>query len=164
MTVYVEICVGGAETMAELSFGQKISWFLYQKGMGIAKPEYLFATRTGDANWFKIAEALIADNHLEGRNLVLDQLLQTKNYRANPKRPQYLRMMGHFLSKGILDERRRVAKYISDNSALFQANDDVIMGPLITAQRDSDTMTATIAEEALFKIRGEVKVNRQDFR
>jgi hypothetical protein len=38
------------------------------------------------------------------------------------------------------------------------------MGPLITAQRDSDITTATNAEEALLKIRGEVKINREDFR
>lgn len=150
--------------MAELSFGQKISWFLYQKGMGVAKPEYLFAVKAGDTDWFKVAEALMKDNNLEGRSLVLDQLLQTRNYKANPKRPQFLRMMGQFLSKGILDERRRVAKYMVDNSGLFQANDDVIMGPLITAQRDSDVITATTAEEALLKIRGEVKLSRQDFR
>jgi hypothetical protein len=150
--------------MAELSFVQKISWFLYQKGMGIAKPEYLFAVKTGDPDWFKVAEALMKDNNLEGRSLVLDQLLQSRNYKSSPKRSQFLRMMGQFLSKGILDERRRVAKYMVDNSGFFQANDDAIMGPLITAQRDSDTVTATTAEEALLKIRGEVKLNRQDFR
>jgi hypothetical protein len=150
--------------MPELSLGQKISWFFYQKGMGIAKPEYLFATKTGDANWFKVSEALIKDNHLQGRNLVLDQLLQAKHYRPNPKRQSFLRMMAQFMTKGILDERRRVTKFMVDNPTLFQANDDVIMGPLITAQRDSDIMTATNAEEALLKIRGEVKVNRQDYR
>lgn len=150
--------------MPELSLAQKISWFLYQKGMGIAKPEYLFATRTGDANWFKVSEALMKDNHLEGRNLVLDQMLQAKNLRPGPKRSQYLQLMGKFLTKGILDERRRITKYMLDNPSLFQSSDDVIMGPLITAQRDSDTITATNAEEALLKIRGEVKINRQDFR
>lgn len=150
--------------MAELSFGQKISWFFYQKGMGVAKPEYLFATKPGDADWFKVSETLMKDNHLEGRSVVLDQLLQTRNFKAHPKRNAFLRMMSQFLSKGILDERRRVAKYILDNSSLIQPSDDVIMGPLITAQRDSDIITSTTAEEALLKIRGEVKVNRQDFR
>ena len=150
--------------MPELSFAQKISWFFYQKGMGIAKPEYLFATKTGDANWFKVTEALMKDNNLEGRNLVLDQLLQTKNLRPGPKRLPYLQVMGKFLTKGILDERRRITKFMVDNPAVFQASDDAIMGPLITAQRDSDTITATYAEEALLKIRGEVKINRQDYR
>jgi hypothetical protein len=150
--------------MPELSFGQKIVWFFYQKGMGIAKPEFLFATRTGDEQWFKISDALFKDNNLEGRNLVLDQLLQSRNFKGHPKRPQFLKMLGQFLNKGILDERRRVAKYINDNPGLFQATDDVILGPLITAQRDSDTVTATIAEEALLKIRGEVKIDRRDFR
>jgi hypothetical protein len=150
--------------MPELSLVQKISWFFYQKGMGIAKPEYLFATKTGDANWFKISEALMKDNHLEGRNLVLDQLLQSKNFRPGPKRSPYLQLMAKFLTKGILDERRRVTKFILDQPTLFQATDDVVMGPLITAQRDSDITTATNAEEALLKIRGEVKINRQDFR
>jgi hypothetical protein len=150
--------------MPELSLAQKVSWFFYQKGMGIAKPEYLFATKTGDANWFKVSEALMKDNNLEGRSLVLDQMLQVKNLRPGPKRSPYLQLMGRFLSKGILDERRRITKFMVDNSSVFQASDDLIMGPLITAQRDSDTITATYAEEALLKIRGEVKLNRQDFR
>ncbi|MCI0413268.1 hypothetical protein L0222_10780 [bacterium] len=150
--------------MADLSFGQKVAWFLYQKGMGVAKPEFLFATKTGDENWFKIADVLIKDNHLEGRNLVLDQLLQIKNFRGHPKRTHFLRLLGRFMSKGILDERRRVVQYISDNPGLFPATEDVIMGPLITAQRDSDTVTATLAEEALLKIRGEVKRSKDDFR
>lgn len=150
--------------MSELSLGQKISWFFYQKGMGVAKPEFLFATRPGDAQWFTIADVLMKDNNLEGRNLVLDQLLQGRHFRSHPKRTQFLGLMGRFLNKGILDERRRVVKYISDNASLFQANDDIILGPLITAQRDKDTITANLAEEALFKIRGEVKHTKDEFR
>jgi hypothetical protein len=150
--------------MPELSFGQKLAWFFYQKGMGIARPEFLFATKTGDEQWFKISDVLFKDNNLQGRNLVLDQLLQSRNFKGHAKRTQFLKMLGQFLNKGILDERRRVAKYISENPGLFQASDDTIMGPLITAQRDSDTITATTAEEALVKIRGEVKVDRRDFR
>jgi hypothetical protein len=150
--------------MAELSLGQKVAWFFYQKGLGVAKPEFLFVTKPGDQEWFKIADVLMKDNHLEGRSLVLDQLLQARNFRSHPKRNEFLRMLARFLSKGILDERRRVARYLSDNSGLFQRNDDIILGPLITAQRDKDTMTATIAEEALLKIRGEVKESKEDFR
>ena len=150
--------------MAELSLGQKIAWFFYQKGMGVAKPEFLFVTKPGDQEWFKIADVLMKDNHLEGRSLVLDQLLQARNFRSHPKRNEFLRMLARFLSKGILDERRRVAQYLSDNSVLFQRSDDIILGPLITAQRDKDTMTATVAEEDLLKIRGEVKESKEDFR
>lgn len=150
--------------MAELSLGQKIAWFLYRKGMGVAKPEFLFVTKTGEPQWFQIADVLIKDNNLEGRNLVLDQLLQARNFRSHPKRTQFLTLMGRFVSKGILDERRRVVKYVSENPELFQRNDDVILGPLITAQRDKDIITATMAEEALLKIRGEVKESKEDFR
>jgi hypothetical protein len=150
--------------MPDLSFGQKISWFFYQKGMGVAKPEYLFATKPGDSDWFKISETLIKDNNLKGRSVVLDQLLQARNFKAHPKRSSFMRMTAHFLSKGIIDERRRVAKYILDNSGFFLSSDELIMGPLITAQRDSDVITANTVEEALLKIRGEVKLNREDFR
>jgi len=150
--------------MGELSLVQKIAWFFYQKGIGVAKPEFLFAIKPGAQEWFKIADVLMKDNHLEGRGLVLDQLLQGRNFRAHPKRTEFMRMMGKFLSKGILDERRRIARYMSENSGLFQRNDDVILGPLITAQRDKDTVTATLAEEALLKIRGEVKESKEDFR
>ncbi len=150
--------------MAELSFGQKISWFLYQKGMGVAKPEFLFFTKPGETDWFQVSDVLMKDNNLEGRNLVLDQLLQSKHFKQHPKRSQFLKMMGSFLNKGIIDERRRVCRYICDNPGLFTATDDVILGPLITAQRDSDTITSSTAEEALLKIRGEVKYNKSDFR
>ena len=150
--------------MSELSLGQKISWFLYQKGMGVAKPEFLFVTKAGDEQWLKIVDVLIKDNHLEGRNLALDQLLQPRNFRGHPKRFEFLKLMGRFLNKGILDERRRVVSFISDNASLFQEKDDILMGPLITAQRDHDTITATKAEEALLKIRGEVKRSKDDFR
>ena len=150
--------------MSELSLGQKIAWFLYQKGMGVAKPEFLFVTKAGDEEWLKIVDVLIKDNHLEGRNLALDQLLQPRNFRGHPKRFEFLKLMGRFLNKGILDERRRVVSFISDNASMFQEKDDILMGPLITAQRDHDTITATKAEEALLKIRGEVKRSKDDFR
>ena len=150
--------------MSELSLGQKISWFFYQKGMGVVKPEFLFATKPGDPQWFQIVDVLMKDNNLEGRNLVLDQLLLARHFGGHPKRMGFLTLMGRFVNKGILDERRRVVKFISDNANLFQANDDVILGPLITAQRDKDTITATLAEEALFKIRGEVKRTKDEYR
>ena len=51
--------------MPEASLGQKISWFMYQKGLSaIAKPDYLVMTKFADDEWFKIAEALIKDNKL----------------------------------------------------------------------------------------------------
>lgn len=150
--------------MAELSFGNKIAWFLYQKGMGVAKPEFLFMLKPGDAQWFQLSETLMKDNNLQGRSLVMDQLLRPTHFRNHPKRLQFLRMLAQFLSKGILDERRRAAKYIDDNPGLFDPADDVIMGPLFTAQRDSDTVTATTAESAMIKIKGEVKQTRKDFR
>jgi hypothetical protein len=56
--------------------------------------------------------------------------------------------------KGIVDERRRAAKYIDDNSDLFKPSDDAIRGPLITAQRDKDIVTANTAESALEKLGG----------
>ena len=150
--------------MAEIGLGQKISWFLYQKGFGIAKPEFLLMTRVGDPKWVQIAETLFKDNHLEGRSLVLDQILQMRHFQNHPKRNQYLRMLGQYLSKGIIDERRRVARYLDDNSGLFSANDEGIIGALITAQRDKDQITAVTAESAVLKIRGEVKESRKDFR
>jgi len=140
--------------MSEFSLIQKVSWFLYQKGIGIARPEFLFITKFGDAKWFEIAEVLIKDNHQEGRALVLDQLLQMSTFRPNPKRPQYIRMLAQFISKGILDERRRAVKYIDDNSNLFSPQDEIIRGHLITAMRDKDTVTANTAELAIEKLGG----------
>ena len=140
--------------MGDIGFGTKFSWFLYQKGMGVAKPDFLFMAKFGDPQWFQIAQTLIKDNHLEGRSLILDQLLRAQNFRNNPKRPQYLRMLAEFLTKGILDERRRVVKYIDENAGIFMPPEDVIRGPLITAQRDKDTITANTAESALQKMGG----------
>ncbi len=141
-------------SMTEFSLLQKISWFLYQKGMGIARPEFLFMTKFGDAKWFEIAEVLMKDNNLEGRTLILDQLLKMNNFRPNPKRPQYLRLLSQFMSKGILDERRRAVKYVDDNSNQFSKQDEVIRGYLITAMRDKDTVTANTAESAIEKLGG----------
>lgn len=140
--------------MSQFSFMQKVSWFLYQKGIGIARPEFLFMTKFGDQKWFEIAEVLMKDNHLEGRSLILDQLLQMSHFRPNAKRPQYIRLLSQFMSKGILDERRRSVKYIDDNSTLFSPQDEVIRGHLITAMRDKDTITANTAESALEKLGG----------
>lgn len=150
--------------MAEASFGQKIGWFFYQKGLGTPRPDYLFMAKTGDPMWFQVADRLIHENNLQGRRIILDQLLRPQNFRNSPKRNQYLKLAGYFLNKGIIDERRRVVQYIDTNSAFFTETDDVIMGPLITAQRDSDIITASSAEEALLKIRGEVKRTKQDYR
>ena len=150
--------------MGEITFGRKISWFLYQKGIGIARPDYLFIAKIGGPEWVRVAETLFKDNHLEGRGLVLDQVLQSRHFQNHPKRNLYLRLLGQYLSKGIIDERRRIARYIDDNPGFFNATDDAIMGPLITAQRDKDQITAVTAESALLKIRGEVKVERKDFR
>ncbi|HJZ12526.1 MAG TPA: hypothetical protein VJ521_10265 [Acidobacteriota bacterium] len=140
--------------MGEMGLGTKISWFLYQKGMGVAKPDFLLMTKFGDSQWFSIAETLMKDNNLEGRNLVLDQLLRSSNFRNHPKRSQFLRLLANFLVKGILDERRRVVKYLDENAGLFTPPEDVIRGPLITAQRDKDTITANTAESALEKMGG----------
>jgi hypothetical protein len=150
--------------MPQLTFGQKISWFLFQKGLGAAKPDYLLFTKTGDPLWFQVADRMIHENNIQGRNMVLDQLLRPQNFRNNPKRNQYLKLAGYFLNKGIIDERRRVIKYIDANTSFFSESDDLIMGPIITAQRDSDIITANTAEEVLFKIRGEVKHTKEDFR
>jgi hypothetical protein len=142
--------------MSDATLGQKISWFLYQKGLsGVAKPDFLNMARFPDPQWFKVADTLIKDNNVGGRELTLDYLLEQKNFRPNPKRSQILRMTAFFLSKGLLDERRRVVKYIDDNSALFSSKDDLLFGPLMTAQRDSDTVIAVTAESAVRKIKGE---------
>jgi hypothetical protein len=66
--------------MSEIGLGLKISWFFYQKGMGVARPDYLYLAKFGDPQWFQIADTLIKDNNLEGRNLILDQLLKPQNF------------------------------------------------------------------------------------
>lgn len=143
--------------MSEASLGQKISWFMYQKGMGVAKPDFLFLAKFADADWFKVAETLMKDNHLEGRQIILDQLLQPKIMKSHPKRTQFLRMLGQFLSKGLLDERREVVKFVDEHIDLFTVKDEPLYGPLMTAQRDSDTVISLAAESAVQKIRGETR-------
>ena len=145
----------------QVGIGTKLSWFFFQKGVGVAKPEYLYVTKFSDPKWFEIADTLMKDNNIAGRSLILDQILRPNNFRNHPKRPQFLRILGQFLSKGLLDERRRVAKYIDDNAGLFNAGDDAIRGPLITAQRDKDIVTATTAESALEKLGG---VQQEDYK
>ena len=142
--------------MPEASMGLKISWFMYQKGLSaIAKPDYLAMARLGDAQWFKVAESLIKDNNLEGRQRILDQLLLARNLKSHPKRPQFLIMLGRLLNKGILDERLRIAEFMEQNHTLFSTTDDAIYGPLMNAMRDSDTRIAITAERAIKRLRGQ---------
>ena len=142
--------------MAEAGLGLKIAWFLYQKGLsGVARPDFLTVVKFGDDEWFKVADTLMKDNNLDGRSLILDQLLKPGPMKSHPRRNQMLRMLGQFLSKGILDERFRVAKFIEKNPTLFKTTDDPIFGPLMTAMRDSDTRIATTAERAVKLLRGE---------
>lgn len=141
--------------MAEVSLGQRISFFMYQKGMGVAKPDFLFIARFADPDWFKVAETLMKDNHIEGRQVILDQLLQPKILKNHPKRSQFIRMLGQFLAKGILDERREIAKFLDEHIDLISMKDEPLYGPLMTAQRDSDTQVALAAESAVLKLKGE---------
>lgn len=142
--------------MGDASLGLKISWFIYQKGLsGVARPGFLSMANFASEEWFKLAETLIKDNNLDGRALILDQVLKPVTIRSHPKRNQLLRMLGQFLSKGILDERFRVAKFMEENARLFKTTDDPIFGPLMTAMRDSDTRIATVAERAVKSVRGE---------
>jgi hypothetical protein len=144
--------------MGEASLGQKISWFLYQKGMGVAKPEFLLMVKFADPEWFKIAETMIKDNNLEGRDMVLQELLQTNVLRAHPKRQQIMQMLLRFLSKGILDERRAIVKFVDENPEVFDKKDalrDQLLGALLTAQRDSDHTIANTAETAYAKVKGD---------
>ncbi|HSP07433.1 MAG TPA: hypothetical protein VLR94_09660 [Acidobacteriota bacterium] len=142
--------------MANAGVGQKILWFLYQKGLsGVAKPDFLLLTKFADIEWFKVAETLMKDNNLDGRSVILDQLLKPGLLKSHPKRNQFLKILGQFLSKGIIDERLRVAKFIEQNPTAFKTTDDPIFGPLMTAMRDSDTRIATTAERAIKLLRGE---------
>ena len=140
------------------TLGQKISWFLYQKGMGVAKPEFLLMVKFADAQWFQIAETMIQDKNLEGREMVLHELLQPSVLKSHPKRSQIMQMIVRFLTKGILDERREIVKFIDTNPEVFAKQDtyrDQILGALMTAQRDSDHMIANTAESAYAKIKGD---------
>jgi hypothetical protein len=141
--------------MPEASLGQKILWFFYEKGMGGVKPDFLFLAKFADRDWFRVAETLMKDNNLEGRQIILDQLLQPKILKSHPKRTPFLRMLGQFLSKGFLDERREVVKFIDEHIDLISTRDEALYGPLMTAQRDSDTVISLAAESAVQKLRGE---------
>jgi len=147
--------IGRGNLMSTASLGQKISWFLYQKGMGVAKPDYLFMVKLGEPKWFEIADILFKDKNLEGRSLVVDQLLDQKIIKSHPKRTQFLRLLGQYISKGILDERRQILKYVDDHTELFSVKDEVIFGPIMTAQRDGDVIIANTAESIVNKLRPE---------
>jgi hypothetical protein len=142
--------------MKTASFGEKISWFFHQAGLSArTKPGYLHVTKFAEPEWFKVAETLIKDNNLEGRKLILDYLLKPNNFKGHPKRSQFIRFLGFFITKGIIDERRRVVRYIDDHINYFHIRDEALFGPLMTAQRDSDIQIANAAESAVKKLKGE---------
>jgi hypothetical protein len=133
----------------------KFSYFLYQKGLSVAKPEFLEIAEFASPDWFRLAETIMKDNHRDGRHLILDQVLTPRRIKVHPKRKQLLQLLGLFLRKGILDERRRVVQFIDQNIGLFSESDDDIYGPLLTAQRDSDTVISNTAESAIQRLKGE---------
>jgi hypothetical protein len=133
----------------------KFSYFLYQKGLSVAKPEFLDIAEFASDDWFRIVETIMKDNNRDGRHRILDQVLTPRRIKVHPKRKQLLQLIGSFLRKGILDERRRVVQFIDQNIGLFSENDEDIFGPLLTAQRDSDTVISITAELAIQRLKGE---------
>lgn len=133
----------------------KFSYFLYQKGLSVAKPEFLDIAEFASEDWFRLAETIMKDNNRDGRHRILDQILTPRRIKVHPKRKQLLLLLGTFLRKGILDERRRVVQFIDQNIGLFSESDADIYGPLLTAQRDSDTVISNTAESAIQRIKGE---------
>lgn len=133
----------------------KFSYFLYQKGLSVAKPEFLDDAEFASPDWFQVAEAIMKDNHRDGRHRILDQVLTPRRIKIHPQRKQLLQLLGVFLRKGILDERRRVVQFIDQNIGLFSESDADIYGPLLTAQRDSDTIISNTAESAIQRLKGE---------
>jgi hypothetical protein len=133
----------------------KFSYFLYQKGLSVAKPEFLDIAEFASEDWFRIVETIMKDNNRDGRHRILDQVLTARRIKVHPKRKQLLQLLGTFLRKGILDERRRVVQFIDQNIGLFSVNDEDIYGPLLTAQRDSDTVISNTAELAIQTLKGE---------
>jgi len=133
----------------------KFSYFLYQKGLSVAKPEFLEIAEFASEDWFRVAETIMKDNNRDGRHRILDQVLTPRRITVHPKRKQLLQLLGTFLRKGILDERRRVVQFIDQNIGLFSENDEDIYGPLLTAQRDSDIVISNTAELAIQRLKGE---------
>ena len=133
----------------------KFSYFLYQKGLSVAKPEFLEIAEFASEDWFRIAETIMKDNNRDGRHQILDQVLTPRRIKVHPKRKQLLQLLGTFLRKGILDERRRVVQFIDQNIGLFSESDEDIYGPLLTAQRDSDTVISNTAESVIQRLKGE---------
>ncbi|MCI0443287.1 hypothetical protein L0152_08730 [bacterium] len=133
----------------------KFSYFLYQKGLSVAKPEFLDIAEFASSDWFRVAETIMKDNHRDGRHRILDQVLTPRRIKIHPKRKQLLQLLGKFLRKGILDERKRVVQFIDQNIGLFSDNDEDIYGPLLIAQRDSDTVISNTAESVIQRLKGE---------
>ncbi|MCI0617973.1 hypothetical protein L0244_33790 [bacterium] len=133
----------------------KFSYFLYQKGLSAAKPEFLDIAEFASSDWFRVAETIMKDNHRDGRHRILDQVLTPRRIKIHPKRKQLLQLLGIFLRKGILDERKRVVQFIDQNIGLFSDNDEDIYGPLLIAQRDSDTVISNTAESVIQRLKGE---------
>jgi len=133
----------------------KFSYFLYQKGLSVAKPEFLDIAEFASEDWFRLAETTMKDNDRDGRHRILDQVLTPRRIKVHPKRKQLLQLLGVFLRKGILDERRRVVQFIDQNIGLFSETDEDIYGPLLTAQRDSDIVISNTAELAIKRLKGE---------
>ena len=133
---------------------ERISWFLYQKGIGRPNVNYLQLIRFGEVKWFRIAEALMEECGKGDRQQLLDHALQPKYLSGSIGRSRLIKLLSRFLTKGSLDEKRRVAEFMDAHSVLFSAKDEILIAGLLIARATGDNPTKSAAESALFRIRG----------
>ncbi len=140
--------------MHHQGIAQKFSWFLYERGIGRAKSNFLFCTRLGSLKWLKVAETLMQNPNTTGRYQLLDQLLKPENFKSFSGRRPLLELLARFLAKGKLDEKRRTAEWVDHHSKVFTAKDEPLLAALAIGRYGSDLLISTASESALQKIRG----------
>lgn len=121
------------------------------KGFG---PAILAELPMGSPEWFSIVNETILSNDLDLRQNIIFQILHKDVLQKGPRYMRYLDIMLHLLDKGTIDEKREIITFIRDNPALFDPNNENLMGRITVAQRETDPRIANTAEEALKILKG----------
>ena len=143
------------EDAMTLTFFEKMKLTLYQKGFKGFGPAILAKLPVGSPEWFQIVDETIQSTDLDLRKDILARLLHADTLKPGPRKKKFMSIIFQLLEKGTIDEKREIVTFILKNPALFDASDEMLMGRLTVAQRESDPRIANTAEQALKILRGD---------
>lgn len=138
-----------------LTFMDKIKLKLYNAGMKGFGTSLLTRLEVGSPEWFSLAGETLKSTDLDLRQTMMFQFLHKDYLQPGPKQKKFMHLFYTLLDKGTIDEKRELVTFIKENLDLFSRDDEILIGRLTVAQRESDPRIANVAEEVLSLLKGE---------